>query len=73
MELHPSPSHVYPLNSFLGEPVTLTTVCLVTMKIDTEEAASIDEERVKALKQVDLANNVQARYASLQISNEWVV
>ena len=35
------------------------------MKDDrTSDDASIDEERIKVSRQVDLANNVQARYAS---------
>jgi hypothetical protein len=31
----------------------------------SDDHVSIDEERIKVPKQVDLANNVQARYASL--------
>lgn len=32
----------------------------------SDEHASVDEERIKIAKEVDLANNVQARYALLR-------
>jgi hypothetical protein len=40
------------------------------MKIDSRSSFdSIDEERLRVDRQVDLANNVQARYASPQASS----
>jgi hypothetical protein len=31
---------------------------------DSDDLVSIDEERIRVARQVDLANNVQARYAT---------